>query len=388
MIFRSPNSTSPDVDIQIDGVAINYNSIQQAVLELEVNQHDLVRLVFAGLPPQSLMDLINAPIKLSWYQGKSGHEFRGYIAYVEPTYKSSYGQINGSPLQLSTVVCLGASFDMKAKKNRVWDVTNLPAVTTILAHEYHYTCEVPASSFTPPRLLQSNESDWAFLVRVATMSGFVVNCDNTHIRVWDPMNSLGRETSFHALVVAGSPDNPKVTNSPGIILSMQGPFGQVTPRGSNNDKTLDVLDSDGNLFAPIYPTESSGLGRGLSKRFTDTLNVMAPDLASAQAIVRSHKNNSFSLHATLECTGTAGIVPGGVVNIDKFDAKFDGLWFVRSVKQTVTFDKFFTEVEVVKDSTNEDPYAINALPRPLVIPNSELVNKVWKASQQQDDIYA
>jgi len=386
MIFRSSSPLSPSVDITFGGVYVDYARIVQVELELGENQHDLLRVVMAGIPQMAVTDYINAPVSLTWFQDSMGHSFKGYVVFVDPEYKNSQGSVHESPFQLTTLYCLGASFDMQAKVTRSWESPTIMSIVKELAEKYQYSYSVPEDDFKYVRLVQSEESDWEFLVRVSHDMGYVVTIHGTHIHVFDRYKAIGRQISFHLLETFNSSKDLKVR--PGRILTFNGSFGQVTPRSTSNDEVITSLDSAGTLVTTETVGRESGLGKALPARFRDQLAVNLVSANYAEALLEARTRNKFPFEATLELTGTAGIKPGGVVDIQKFKSNFDGLWYVSKVCHTLTFDKFFSEVTVLRDSTSEEPFKTHYVTSVGEVPPSTIRNNYWCAESLLGEVYA
>lgn len=385
MIFKSNNPLSPSVEITIDGVAVDYLSMQQVKLELSENKHDLARIFMAGIPPQAITDYEGAAVSISWYQGAAGHEFRGYINHIDPEFQNSAGTVNNSPFQLSHIYCVGATFDMHGKRSRLWENPSLYDVVKNISDRYQYSFSVPVDSFRFPRLVQNEESDWAFLVRVCDSLGYVVTGHGTHLHIFDRYKAIGRGISLHLLTMPMSTATMSV--KPGQILSMRGSFGRVTPTADTNNEVITSLDNRGVLTTTNNVSHDSYSGRTIEPRFTDQLsrNVTSPE--HANRIIQARARHKFPYEATIEITGTAGIKPGGMVDLHQTSARFDGLWYVPSVTHTLTLDKYFTELKVIKDSTNEDSFRVPPVAKVSDPPDSVLHETSWRALTHMEETY-
>lgn len=385
MIFKTNNPTSPDISIEFNGVAFNYLSILQLKLELGENQHDLLRVHVGGLSTRLITDLDGVAVSCSWKQGNSGHEFRGYVSYIEPVFRSSNGTVNDSPFQEATIYCLGVSSDMKAKKSRLWEEPTLLSIVQTMARDYRFSYSIPVDSFSFPRLTQNSESDWGFLVRVVDLLGLTVTLHGTHLHIFDRHKAIGRQISYHRLTVPLSTGTMKT--APAQIMSLEGTFGTLTPYSNANSESITFLDNRGILGTTEIPSRDSGQGRVLNSNVHDQIvtNFVSPDLATK--IVNSRARKKFPYEANIGLTGTSGIKPGGTVNVDKFGARFDGLWYVSSATHIITLDKYFTDIKVIKDSTNDDPFRIPPVSPIVEPPRSVLQNLSWRAATQMEDSY-
>jgi len=389
MIFRSQNPLSPIVDVTIGNVYIDYLRIVQIEMTLSENNHDLVKITFAGLNTEAVADYINAPVTISWHQDDvpEGQEFRGYVVWLEPQYTNSQGLVNQSPFQLTVVHCLGASFDMRPKVVRFWEEPTLLEIITAIGLKYQFSWSIPNDDFRFTRLTQTEESDWEFLLKVCDYLGYSVTIHGTHIHVFDRYKSLGRQISYHRLDVPLSNQSSGFQVTPGQILGMNMTAGNTTPYENTNTEFVNAMDNNGNIIGTLPFERQSGYGETINSGIQDQLAMNAVSYELAQRMVEGRARKKFPVRAVLQITGLAGVKPGGVVNIQKFNNRFDGFWYVESVCHTVTLDKYFTEVTVLKDATNDIASSVPAISQYGTAPESVLVDTKWKASTQLEEIY-
>ena len=386
MIFTSHSRISPNINFVIDNAPMRYMSIVQMELGLAENQHDILRVRVAGVPPRLLTEYLSKPVLCYWGFGVDKHEFCGYIASVEPSFRNSDGVINGSPFQLVELVCMGASYRMRAKKTRLWENASIQSVATTLADEYKFSVSSVTESFAYPRIIQSEESDWEFLNKVAHMYGLSVSMHETHIHVWNPMNALGRQISYHEL------KNIKARNGdtrtyPATILSMQGVFGDSIDPLSSHTLLATVLDNQGKTYASNNFNETTGFGKPIDINITDSISINATSTTMADTIVTANSRGINTLTARLSLTGTAGVLPGGIVSISNFESNFEGFWYVKEVAHTVTRDEFFTQMTVSRKDTNDINAYMTMQSTMPEVPESSFVDGIWRSSRQMEDIY-
>ena len=59
-----PSTTPHTVEVSIDGVGLDYNTVERVDISLKSNEHDLAVLTLAGTSPLSITDYIDRPIKV------------------------------------------------------------------------------------------------------------------------------------------------------------------------------------------------------------------------------------------------------------------------------------------------------------------------------------
>lgn len=388
MIFKTASPISPDVEITIDSVMVNYLSLQRISLEKEENNHDSMVLDFAGVAPETIYDYIDKPIKLSiTFPNLGGTSFVGYVVFAEPVSATKDGLVNLSPFQITRFYCFGASYVMRSKNSQAWDNLSLPEIALSLADKYKFSVTVPNNPYRFPRLVQSNESDWASLVSVCDTLGYSVGMDGTTLNIWDPFKALGRRTSFAVLkTLKGSNNSP--TPDVGQILKFEGRIGRVTTSGGRTPDRMIVLDKDSNVFEVGGTlTESSTMGIAVQSRFKNLLAMNSDSFEMASAKIRGLMRKKFPMTATVDITGNPTITPGGVVRIEKYGTQFDGFWYVRAVRHEINRSELISTLDLAKDSIDDGKVlTTTTAPYPPTI-EPVLVNKVWVSSRNYSEVY-
>lgn len=388
MIFKSAFPNSPTVNMLIDGVEVDYTAINSVHIMSAENEHDYAELHVSGLIPKFVTEYINRPVFLSIeYSPTQKTTFYGYVAFVEPKAVTRRGLVNRSPIQSAIISCFGSSYDMKAKKSRVWERVTLRQVLSTISDEYKYSCQVPDNPYIFTRLSQSHESDMEFLVRVCTSQGYRVSISNAHIHVYDPFKAVSRNMPYAELTtINDSSANTKF--APGRVMEFDGTFGSNTPYGSANNYVIETLDNDGHLIKYQTGDESMGLGTVVPARFTDSVPINAVSFSAVQSISGAKLRNRIPFHAHVTVTGIPEVKVGSLIRLNKYDSKFDGFWMVSKVAQKVSRSNYITELSIVRDSTNnEEPIISNGLT--YETPDEPaIVNGVWVSGDPKVSLYA
>lgn len=390
MIFKGSSDLSPKVTIAIDAVPVDYTSIKRLTVELREDMHSLVILEFAGLNPRLINEYLEQPMKVTIeMRDRDTMTFCGYITQIEPMSASYEGAVNNSPFQLTRVYCLGASYLMKSKYSRVWENVTLAEIGTELSDKYQFSISVPNDSYRFPRLVQSAESDWSFLVNTAKALGYSTIADNSHIHIWDRYKAVSRRRSYNALyTLRGMYGNP--SPQPGQIMKFDGTIGAVTTNGSKTYDTAYVLDKTGNVISVSNASveKQSGLGVPVGTRFTNTYSVNADSYEMGQRLVEGELRNKFPFSASVDVVGDPSIQPGGIVNINEYNSQFDGFWYVTGVRHEISQSTMASFVNIVKDSfggTTSDPVVTSMYASP---PDAVLRNSKWISETEMVNVYA
>jgi len=160
------------------------------------------------------------------------------------------------------------------------------------------------------------------------------------------------------------------------------------PFKKSNFKSLYSLNDQGKFYETTYERPASEFGQRYGQTGTDVLNSNAPTLELADAIVQGESWSRDVFMLNVSTVGIAGVTPGGVVQIGDFSSKFDGLWYVKGVCQTITHDRMLTEAHLISDALKDSSKTVYPVP-PYVEPAPPvLVNGVWQATYAMEEIYA
>jgi hypothetical protein len=114
--------------------------------------------------------------------------------------------------------------------------------------------------------------------------------------------------------------------------------------------------------------------------------MMVGSYAEAERIIVAGLRGAYDYEATVETTGIAGATPGTVVQVNGFNADYDGFWYVRSAKHTITTGLFATELGIVR---NVEPHFSRSTVEHYRTPPTPLyVNGKWRASRLRTPTYA
>lgn len=388
MIFKSSFPNAPDVSVLISGQDVNYSSIQTVSVSIAENQHDMATLTLTGLIPKAITDYIGAPVFISIAVSPAQVcSFYGYVAYIAPESQTRQGLVNNSPFQTAKIVCFGASYDMKAQRNKAWDNVTLSSIVDTLALRYKYSYSVFNDPFVWSRLVQTKQSDWEFLAGVVKSLGYGLTINGTHIHVYDPHKALSRQLPYVSLKnLRGAQRSPE--HAPGRIMEFTGTFGDVTPDGTSSDFEYIGLDNSGNTVTATSAEEHSLLGERASSRFTHQIgtNITSTSMLKKFAEASGRVLYPYCAHVTV--TGIPDPVPNSVVKIDSYDSNFDGYWLVKEVTHTITRSNYITNLKIVTDSLSTSPPTVRPGAAYETPPSPHLATtNRWESSLEYNNVY-
>lgn len=344
MITKTPYGLSPSFELSVDSAAVDYHALNRIEIDLIECKHDMVTIELGGIPTRAITDYQNKGVSLSVNTGANfAFDFSGYVADVRPTSRTYHGLVNNSPFQTADIVCLGASYDMRAKKNRVWDSYTLAAVAEELCAQYKFSLDVPADPLVFSPLAQVEESDWQFIVRYADMLGYSVNMHGTHMHIYDPYKATDRATSFHRLTtIKGTRGD--IATTPGQVSEFKGRFSEDT---SDNDTIVTVRQG-----TTEFDVASSGQHEN-SRKIHNRINGHIDSYENAVRVLDVARKHTYDYRARAMVSGVAGCVPGGVVTLDNYNSGFDGLWYVHAAKHILTSGVFLSDLDLSRNKDSE-----------------------------------
>lgn len=385
MIIQSGNPLSPKVSFSINGVEVNYHSINELTLELAENKHDVLTFIMSGIPHKAITDYEGAAVRFQMSSGQGRSQiFNGYVLYVEPEHSISTPVINGSAFYSAKIVCFGASVSLKTVRQRVFENTTIYRIGQEIAKEYKFSIDVLKDEFVIPRAVQASESDWEFLAKICETYGYSFSVHGTHLHIWDPFKAIGRRPSYEVL----APATAISQGAPGSILNLRGSFGTLTIDGSSYRYKLSSFDNSGTVVVNSDGNEiKTWSGVTESPRFSTIISQSSTSVAEARKMIDARRRRTFPYNAHVEILAGAGIVPGGIVEIAGYRSGVDGLWYVRSVKHNVGGTTYTTELEISKDKNTSSLFSAPPVQLADTPPDPVLVNNSWQASKQRVVLY-
>lgn len=384
MIYPSPTGVSANYELTINGAEVKYDSISNISIALEEDKHDVLMLDMFGIPARAVSDYLNNAVQCRvWLAANYVHTFVGSIIEIQPHAVTSDGLLNDSPFQQSTIICMGASYEMRGPRDRSWETTSLHDVAFEFAKRYDFSVDVPNDEVVYDSLIQVNESDWQFLVRYANMMGYKTTCHGTHLHLYDPFKASVRSTSAHRLSTAPT-DGFDMRSAPGQIMSFDMSVEDKRKSGQINIPIVSVINDDGTVF----DLSSRDLNRqnGTSRDRDAREHVFADTYAKAQRALMAAQRRYYDYEATAVVSGVPGALPGGVALLDGYRNDFDGMWYVCGVTHTLVNQMFMSELSLRRNRNNQlDEY--RPVTRYAEPPSPEWEGSYWRSSKRYLNAY-
>ena len=380
MIRRSIIGISPILSMTIGDAAVDYNSINNVIIDLKVGSHDLCEITMVGIPAPYVTEYLGKSVYVKMDNGPSYvTEFHGTIEKASPTANTADGTVNRSLLQEVVFVCLGVSYRMIGTTSMVWSGYSLEEVARKFCKTYELSLDVPNDPVVFGNLTQSNESDWQFISRYADIMGYCVTVHGTHMHIFDPHKAVGRNISFHNInTITRTGTEPH----PGQITSFDGRFARLTMDGTVIDATTTVHTDSGKVF-DVNTSDIAKLDK--AGEIITSLSTAVSTYDQAERLLNATRRDEYDYCAEVTTIGLLGVLPGGVVNLDRYDGMFDGLWYVDGVRHYLRTGMFVTTLTLYKNKV--DTLVDKSLSPFTVPPAPKFVTDKWVSSLRTVNVY-
>lgn len=378
-------------NVIVNNSPVDARHINRVVIDYEENTHDIATIDFVGTPSVIIADYLDKPVAVSMTVGGGiTQSFFGYVKSIDAVSVTSIGLIDYSPFQTMRAVCFGASYYLKETNNRIWNNVTLNNIIQQLANSYRFSYSVPEDSFQFLRVVQNQNTNWEFLVKVCNQLGYRVSCHGTHIHVWDPLKALAHQPSY--TVIKGLiGKNKNYTPAPGDIIKFEPVIGTHTISGANTTNSVGYITPEGTI-GTVSDSDFYSLGTYANENPTQTsqtLSINAQSHDMAQRIVKAEKlNQEFSYHARAEIMSDPSIVPGGIVKVEGYGNNFDGYWYVNKVLHELVSEAMISTITLSKNTSDDNFDKFPKVKKYLPAPEPILLNNRWVAETEYADVYS
>lgn len=310
--------------------------------------HDLDDVVLQTLPT-------GFPIKVTIRADSYAREWVGYVSLV--------AREEGSGVEFTTRIhCIGGSFPLKRKLNRVFSNMSITEAAEILAKEMGFTPVIEPHPEKFAQLSIAGHSYWEWLTEQARRIGYALRVDGSVL--WFQ--------SIDSTIVSALADSPEFTQISSYPKNSAAKERNITffrvLRGEyvelsgdlNTAKQVSGIDGRSEKYVTAS-SEASENGAGLRESRAN-INVteyrsdqVAPSLRSAQLRAKGLRSIArYTVPAQAHVTGDPRIVPFGTVRLSGLGDYLDGYWVVKEVEHIIqSVGVYVSEVSLVGDGSGK-----------------------------------
>lgn len=282
----------------------------------------------------------------AWYPGK-GDTLTLQMGYAgEPlrecgTFSIDEIELSGPPDSVSLRgLATSVTVAMRTKVSRGFENTTLAAIAQRIAGKHHLQLQGQIEPLTLDRVTQYDETDLAFLKRLARDYGYLVKVTHTHVI----FSSLDKLRDAPPTFTFTRPDISRYSLRDTINRIYKG-----AKHRSQNSRTKQVVtyQADGGESTTTVSTATRGKNTSVD---TLTLSGRSGNQGTAARRTRAALNlkNQYQKVATLSMAGNICLRAGHNVTLTGFGAS-DGKWQTGSVRHSMTRSGGYTmDVEVAR----------------------------------------
>lgn len=320
--------------------------------------HDILTLEYSGIANISV-ETINTgvPVKFTWTQGNRQKIWYGYVAYVS---RLSAAQSN-KPI---VVRCVGSSFVLKKRSQKVYKNKTIPEVAALIAKEHGLKFLGENHTRRFDQLSLSGQSQWEWLHKNAARIGYAMYVTDTSL-VFKPIDTLLDEFLADVPVFQfwseGIPRTYYQLDRTLDSFSVQ--KGEFIEDGSPTRVTKSVNGVDPVTGVPFGETFSpKDAGKPLRSKVSDVIfqgfntdEVANSKLAAKLASRGSAELARFNLPAKVVGQGDPRVFPYRMIYIDGINREFNGHWLVREVTHMFRYGgDYAVTMQIATDGVKEN----------------------------------
>lgn len=367
--------------VTVNGVAIS-DFIQNAELKQEFGCQEIFTFRIEYNRAKNLNNVAiwpdNAPVTVVWGQGLANTTvWYGYVNHSE--YASNAD--SGSYAPQYTYYCVGTSKPMNSQLTLTWGETSPTYMAKQIAANHSLRAVLTSTAWVSDYEIQSAESDFEFLNRMALKYGFRFAVSGGTLYFIDPASVLASSSS------QGIPQFylDKTFTRQDTIRDFKRIKGDNVPGSEQATRVISGLDSVTGL--PF--TVGTNVGQPLTKIQT---GYVAGSVAEATVMANAWQSQTqFYIQASAELFGNSMLYPGKLVYLSGAAMPSDdvGYWMVSGADHLLkvsgtsytVLDKFVTKVRLVRNQGGAQPNITNTSVINPEFVSCQLLGGVWQATQ-------
>jgi phage protein D len=327
-------------------------------LTQSIGKHDVIELFYSSTNAAYLKTMsTGVAVEVTWSNDTVSGTFVGYVSDLEYPMSSSIQK----PL---TITCLGASYPLKEKRQKIWKNATASEVATDIATFNKLKPVVTLSDIRFPQISFSGHSQWQKLQELAKSIGFACQVIGVELH-FHPIDVIIDKFLTTVPVMAFldphiTPMNQFASQTLDHFEAVQGDFGNF--RG--NTKATKVVGGVDPLTGKIYKSTSSptSVGKNLRTKNKDPLffdidtSTVVIDRLSSQSLANAKAQLArLSVPGYGFGQGDPRIAPWRTVEVRGTGESSDGFWIVSSSVHTLNADgKYKVEFECVTDGSGSN----------------------------------
>jgi len=323
--------------------------------------HDILVLTFPSTYSSIFESLSTGiPVRVKWSRLGEEREWLGYVSQVTKTV--AYQQE-----KLMDIICVGASFVLKERANRVFSEMTIPEAIEKIAKEHGFGFIGDMHEQVFPQLTMAGHSYWEWIVEQAKKIGYTVYLDKTtlHVRKLDSMIDQSM-TSVPSLFFNAPVENSDLhvfNRTLNYFKVMKGSFNESL-KSSKTKKVMGGVDPNTGVSVTAEARAEDALF-GIRTSIGDSLfteyrsdRVVDSEAMSLALAKGSAELARLSIPAKAKGQGDPRMRPYQSIYIQGTGTETDGYWVIDEVKHTIISGDYNVDMTILVDgfgSLNESP---------------------------------
>ncbi len=139
-----------------------------------VESHDVLVLTFKGKPFLESTNFVSGdPVKFTYSTGVDKSTFVGYIYKIKP--------VSDIKTHITRMICVSASYVLKNSKQQIFKNVTADQVVSKVCARHGLATVTQRHPRLRDNVVQSGQSDWQLLQRLARQTGFALKVENTTV---------------------------------------------------------------------------------------------------------------------------------------------------------------------------------------------------------------
>jgi hypothetical protein len=341
-----------DVLFEFDNKAVYYTPLSFEVTQRSYS-HEMAVVKFALAPGQRLPWSAWTPAHIRWSNpsGTYSTDFWGYVWNCE------YEDEATSPRRVAIVVCVGATMPMKSQRPRSLGKGTASYAIRETVRGYSLQLRADPTRVVIPAVTQGQESDWAFITRLAEQNGLVCYAKGPTVFALSPTRVI-RDPQYYTRTY-------QMGTSRGIQYDVlkfsptEDELGTVTP-GQVHHASLGVDTATGKLIHASVDG-SSGLTSWVQPQAVQTFSDAQRAISAASVLSVNWTTATATIvgDPALQAATTLALSGDGI------GADYAGLWLVLEATHYAVFNvasarwNYTSEVTLGRDGPFNTSYIVN-----------------------------
>ena len=262
------------------------------------------------------------PVKCQLIGKGAKKEFVGYVHDVSTELKPGARFVN--------LTVIGASYQMKQAKQRVFEDATASAVAKIIAEEHGFQCHVDNHPRIYPQIVQAGVTDLQLLSRLAKQCGYTLRVENTtlHFKKMTKEFEENRENAPHFIMREANDPKGSTLYEFNLLVGESNLFGDAYKSavqfGGVNPNNLSG-------FTAANVKQPTTLRTHFTNEFFDSFatDTVIPDQKTALSEAEAaDERNRFAYRANVKVIGTADLHPDMPIYLEGIGNEYSGYWIV------------------------------------------------------------